>query len=54
MPDKICETDNVDDIDSLSDYSKKTNCAIEKMLLHMLTMRGKVNNKIRSLVRGGK
>ena len=54
MPDKICETDNVDDIESLSDYSIKTNCTIEKMLLHMLTMRGKVNNKIRSLVRGGK
>lgn len=54
MTDKICETDNVDDIDSLSDYSKKTNCTIEKMLLHMLTLRSKVNNKIGSLVRRGK
>lgn len=54
MPDKICETDNVDGIDNLSDYSKIINCTIEKMLLQILTLKGKVNNKIRLLVKGGK
>lgn len=54
MPDKICKVEKEDNIEFLSDYIKKTNCTIEKVLLCMKTLRGKVYNKIRLLARRGK
>lgn len=54
MPDKVRKIKNMSDIESLFEYSKKTNCTVEKVLLHMIALRGKVNNKIKLLAGGGK
>lgn len=54
MPDSIREIGDVKNICNLTDYCKKTNCIREKVLIHMLTLRRKVNNKIRLLVKRGK
>lgn len=50
MPDQICKMEESNDIEFLSTNSKKTNCVLEKMSIHIKIMRDKIYKKIRSLM----